>query len=236
MATPEVPIPSAQAPERPAMASGLERPASEPAANAGPAGRAGEVSGSDAATLCRRTWWVFLLGGIASLAFGVLAIARPEVALLVLALFFAAAVLVDGVANVVGGLLHRQKDGWWIVLAIGLLGVLVGAYALLNPPVGVAAFVLLVAFQAVALGVFLLLLGWRVRQRTQREWLLYLTGALSIAFGVLIAADPVAGSRSIVYFVAGWAIATGVFRIAFALRARRAGGDEGTGGEARAAA
>jgi uncharacterized membrane protein HdeD (DUF308 family) len=228
MATPEAPTPPRQAPARPALATGLERPAGAPAANAGPAGRASQVSGSDAATLCRRTWWVFLLGGIASLAFGALAFANPGLALLVLALFFAAAVMVDGVANVVGALLHRQKDGWWIVLAIGLLGVLVGGYALLNPPVGVAAFVILVAFQAVALGVFLLLLGWRVRQRTEREWLLYLTGALSLAFGILIVANPAAGSVSIVYFIAGWAIATGVFRIAFALRARRATDSDGS--------
>jgi uncharacterized membrane protein HdeD (DUF308 family) len=58
--------------------------------------------GADASALCRRTWWVFLIGGIASVVFGVLAFARPGLALFVLAIFFAAAILVDGAFNLVG--------------------------------------------------------------------------------------------------------------------------------------
>jgi uncharacterized membrane protein HdeD (DUF308 family) len=56
----------------------------------------------DAQVLCRRTWWVFLIGGIASVVFGVFAYLQPGIALLVLSMFFATSVLVDGVMNVVG--------------------------------------------------------------------------------------------------------------------------------------
>ena len=108
--------------------------------------------GADASALCRRTWWVFLIGGIASVVFGVLAFARPGLALFVLAIFFAAAILVDGAFNLVGAVQNRDKDGWWLMLLIGLLGVLVGAYALLNPPLSIVAFLLIVAFQAFVLG------------------------------------------------------------------------------------
>ena len=115
--------------------------------------------GDDARALCRRTWWSFLVGGIAMLGFGVLAFARPGIALLVLSMFFAASILVHGAFNFVGALRNRDKDGWWIMLLIGLLGLGVGAVALLNPPVSMLAFVLLVAIEAIALGVFLLMLG-----------------------------------------------------------------------------
>ncbi len=175
---------------------------------------------SDAKVLCKRTWWVFLIGGIASVLFGIVAFARPGIALLLLATFFAAWILVDGGSNVIGALRHREKEGWWIMLLIGILGIAVGAWALLNPPVSIIAFIYLAAFQAIALGVFLVMLGVKVRKATTREWILYLTGALSILFGILIVVQPAAGGLSIVWIVASWAIVIGVLRIIFAFRVR----------------
>ena len=175
---------------------------------------------ADVQALCRRAWWVFLVSGIASVVFGVLAFVNPLVALFVLAMFFAAYLLVDGVSNIVGSFQNRGKDGWWILLLIGILGTLVGGYALLNPPVSMLAFVYLVAFEALLLGAFLLMLGYKVRKATTREWILYLTGALSLVFGVLVLVNPAAGSVKIVYLIASWAIVVGVFKIAFAFKAR----------------
>ena len=181
--------------------------------------------GVDASALCRRTWWVFLIGGLASIAFGLLAFVNPGVALFVLAVFFAAAILVDGAFNIIGALQNREKDGWWLMLLIGLLGVVVGAYALLNPPVAMGVFVLIVAFQAILLGVLLLMLGYRIRKATTREWILYLTGGLSILFGLLVAARPVLGGITIVWVIATWAIVIGVLKVWFALRVRNLASD-----------
>lgn len=177
--------------------------------------------GGDARTLCKRTWWVFLVGGLASVLFGVLAFAQPVTAWLVVAMFFAAAVLIDGVFSIAGAIQHRQDQGWWILLLIGALGVLVGGYALLNPLVSMVAFVYLAAFQAIAFGVFVAVLGYKVRAATEREWILYLTGALSVVLGLLIALDPVAGAVSVLWLIAAWALVTGALRIVFALRIRR---------------
>jgi uncharacterized membrane protein HdeD (DUF308 family) len=176
--------------------------------------------GADAQALCKRTWWVFLVGGIASVVFGVLAFVNPGIALLVLAMFFAAAVLVDGVFSIVGSIQNREKDGWWIMLLIGILGLVVGGFALLNPPLSIMAFIYLVAFQAILLGVFIAMLGYKVRQATSREWILYLTGALSILFGVLVLMNPAAGSLSIIYLIASWAIVIGAFKIFFGFKVK----------------
>jgi len=178
--------------------------------------------GADAQELCKRTWWVFLLGGIASVAFGVMALVNPGVALFVLATFFAAAVLVDGAANAIGAIRHREKDGWWLMLLLGALGLAVGAFALMNPPVSILAFIYLVAFEAIALGVFTAMLGYKVRKATSREWILYLAGGLSILFGAAVLARPVAGSVTIVYLIAAWAIVVGAFKVAFAFRVKGA--------------
>jgi uncharacterized membrane protein HdeD (DUF308 family) len=176
--------------------------------------------GGDAQALCKRTWWVFLLGGIAAIIFGVLALMEPMTAWLIVSLFFAASVLVDGGFNVIGAIQHREKDGWWIMLLIGVLGVVVGGYAMLNPPVSMMAFLYLVALQAILLGVFLIMLGYKVRAITQREWILYLAGGLSVLFGILVIANPLAGSLSVITLIAAWALVTGVLKVIFAMKIR----------------
>lgn len=176
--------------------------------------------GSNAHALVRRTWWVFLIGGIASVIFGILAFLNPGLALWVLATLFAASILVDGAFNIIGAIQHRQKDGWWVMLLMGAFGVFVGGFALANPPVKLLAFVYLVAFEAIMLGVFLVMLGYKVRQATTREWVLYLTGGLSILIGLLVIANPLAGSLSIVYMIAGWALVVGVLKVFFALKVK----------------
>lgn len=183
--------------------------------------------GGDARALCLRAWWVFLVSGLASVAFAVLAFAQPLTAWMVVALFFAAAILVDGVVNVIGAVQHREKDGWWLMLMIGVLGALVGGYALTHPRLGMVAFIYLVAFQAIFLGLLVVALGYKVRAATQREWILYLTGALSVLFGLLILSNPTAGGISVILLIAGWALVTGLLRILFALRMRAGAHEKG---------
>jgi len=176
--------------------------------------------GADARALCRRTWWVFLIGGLAAVIFGVLAITRPVAAWLVLASFFAAAILVDGVFNLVGAVQNLGKDGWWIMLLIGALGAIVGGYALLHPPVSMMVFMYLVALQAITLGVFLLMLGYRLRAAMAREWILYLTGTASVLLGLLVIAAPVMGGLSAIAVIGSWALVTGALKVLFALKVR----------------
>ena len=182
-------------------------------------GMLGHLS-TDAQALVKRAWWAFVVGGVAMVLFGLLAFANPGVALFVLATFFAASILVDGVSNILGSLQNREKDGWWILLLMGLLGATVGAYALFNPPLSIMAFILLVAFEAMALGLFLVMLGYKVRKATSREWMLYLAGALSILFGILVIANPMTGSRTIVYMIASWSLVIGVLKVAFGFKVR----------------
>jgi uncharacterized membrane protein HdeD (DUF308 family) len=177
--------------------------------------------GGDARALVKRAWWAFVVGGIAMAVFGLMAFANPGVALFVLATFFAASLMVDGVSNIVGSLQNRGKDGWWILLLMGLLGAAVGGYALLNPPLSIMAFILVVAFEAVVLGVFLIMLGFKVRKASSREWVLYLAGVLSILFGLLVIANPVTGSRTVVYMIASWSLIIGILKVAFGLKVRR---------------
>jgi uncharacterized membrane protein HdeD (DUF308 family) len=176
-----------------------------------------------ACQFCKRTWWTFLIGGIASVAFGVLAFMNPGVALFVLGIFLAAYLLVDGAVNIWGAISNRDKDGWWVALLLGVAGVVVGGYALFVPIVSMLAIVYMVAFIAMLIGVSSLYLGWRIRKEVSSEWVLYVTGILSVLFSLMILFRPGIGSVSVVYLIATWAVIIGVLRIFFGFRIRKLG-------------
>jgi len=170
--------------------------------------------------LCQRTWWVFFIGGLASVVFGIVAIVNPTIVLFVIASFFAASMLVDGAVNVLAGIRHRNKDGWWTMVLLGIAGVVVGGYALMNPEVTMAAFVFAAAFMAAVLGVSLITIGRRIGKQSEREWVLYLAGGLSLLFGALVFVDAREYGPSLVILIALWALTVGSLRIWLAFRIR----------------
>jgi uncharacterized membrane protein HdeD (DUF308 family) len=79
---------------------------------------------------------------------------------------------------------------------------------------------LVVAFTAIFIGVLLLTLGFKIRKESEREWVLYLTGTVSVLFGALIIARPLEGSVSVVYLIAWWAVLLGALKIWFAFKVK----------------
>lgn len=173
--------------------------------------------------LCHKTWWVYLLGGIASVAFGIVALMKPAGAFLVIAMFFAAYLIVDGVFNFISAVTHRSKQGWWLSMLYGLLSVLLGGYMLAVPPVSMVAIVYAVAFISLFFGVTQIFLGVKVRKEIKGEWVLYLTGMMSVLFGLLILFRVDIGGLTIIYMIAFWALTVGILRIMFSFRARAFG-------------
>ena len=171
--------------------------------------------------LCKRTWWVFLIGGLASVGFGILAFANPAAALFVIAMFFAAFILVDGAANIFGALQNRDQDGWVAVLLLGAVGVLVGGYALAAPPVSMVALIYVIALFAMVNGALSLYLGWKIREEISNEWILFASGALSVLFAIFVLFRPGVGGVAIIYMIATWAIVIGLMRIWFAFFIRK---------------
>lgn len=177
----------------------------------------------DARTFCAKNWWVYLLGGIAAIVFAILAFTKPGAAALVLGLFFAAFVLVDGVFSVIGALSNRDHDGWWLGLLYGILAIAVGGYLLAVPLAASMALVWTVAFIVILFGVTQVALGVRVRKAVKGEWMLYLTGVLSIIAGIMMASNIIIGGLTVVYLIAAWALLIGILRVLFALKARKFG-------------
>ncbi|MBN8713534.1 MAG: DUF308 domain-containing protein [Xanthomonadales bacterium] len=174
----------------------------------------------DALDFAKTNWWLFLLGGVLYILFGILALARPVSALLALAVVFAIFLLVDGFFNVVRALGAKGTEGRWWVFFAGLVSILIGLYALLGPVNTVLLFVYVIAFQAFLFGVIIFMFGVSVRKAVTGEWLLYLTGVLSILFGLLLLWAPGVGGLSVSITVGAWALVIGILRVVFAFRVR----------------
>jgi uncharacterized membrane protein HdeD (DUF308 family) len=78
----------------------------------------------------------------------------------------------------------------------------------------------LIAIWAVLRGIFEIVAAIRLRKEIKGEWLLALAGALSIAFGLFMIANPGAGAVAVVWWIAAYAVALGVMLVVLGFRAR----------------
>ena len=78
-----------------------------------------------------------------------------------------------------------------------------------------------IAAWAIALGIFEIAFAFDLPLSGGRSVLLALTGVLSVAFGVIMFAEPGAGAVALLALVAAFALVTGAMQIAFALELRR---------------
>lgn len=167
-------------------------------------------------------WWLFLLRGIAGIAFGVLAILWPGLALLTLALFWGAYALADGILALAAAI-ARPGGGaprWWLIL-VGIAGIAAGVFTFLWPGITIQVFLVLIAFWALATGAMEVAGAVALRKEIEGELFLILAGLLSIAFGIAILVWPVAGAISIIWLIAWFAILGGAFYLALAVRLRK---------------
>ncbi|MGL6161566.1 HdeD family acid-resistance protein [Microbulbifer sp.] len=109
-------------------------------------------------------WWL-IVGGLVSVAAGVLIFLYPQVTALVLILFIGAWALVRGVFEIVGAVrLRKEIDNEWLLIFIGFLSVIFGVAVLVAPGAGALALVWLIGAYALAFGLLLIWLALRLRK------------------------------------------------------------------------
>jgi uncharacterized membrane protein HdeD (DUF308 family) len=172
--------------------------------------------------LVARDWWVFAVRGIAAIVFGVLAFIWPERTLTVLIYLFGAYVLVDGVALLIAlarGDAEARRNAWAVAI-MGILGIVVGVVTFVWPGLTALSLLYLVAFWAIATGVFQVIAAIALRRELEGEFWMALGGVASIVFGALLVAFPGDGLITLVWLVGIWSVVFGVSNLALANRLR----------------
>ena len=174
----------------------------------------------------RRYWWVPVVRGIAGIIFGVIAFAKPGVALAALIVLFGAWALVDGTFSVLGAVAGRKTDrDWEISLIGGILGIIVGILTFLAPGITALGLLIYIAAWAFMRGAIDIALAIKLRREIRGEWLLFLAGLASIIFAVLLLWDPGPGALVLLWLIAAYAIAFGALGVILGLRIRMMGRD-----------
>ncbi len=169
-----------------------------------------------------RNWWLVALRGLASLVFGLLTLFNPAISLAVLILFFGAYALVYGAFTVFAAIGARQGEPSWVaLLAGGLLSIAIGIVTFLMPSVTGIVLLYFIAAWAIAIGAFEIAAGIRLRKLITGEWLLVLSGVLSIAFGGALVLFPGAGAIALTLWIGAYAAVLGVMLIILGFRLRR---------------
>jgi uncharacterized membrane protein HdeD (DUF308 family) len=164
-------------------------------------------------------WWAFVLRGLAALALGVFAFVWPGTTLAALILVFAFYAVFDGVLAVMAGLGTSGTQRLWFLIG-GVAGIAVGVLTFFYPNATAVALVLLIGAWAIVTGVAEIVAAYTLRRVITREWLLALSGVLSVAFGVLLVASPGSGALALLWLIGFYAILAGITYLAAGLRLR----------------
>ena len=168
-----------------------------------------------------RNWWAVLLRGIAGVLFGIITFVAPGISLAALVLVYGAYALVDGVFAVVSAVRrHGSTDRWWVMLIEGIVGIAAGLLTFFWPGITALALLYLIAAWSLVTGVMEVIAAVRLRKIIVGEWLLALSGILSIGFGILLALFPAPGALAVVLWIGAYAIVFGCLLIALGLRLR----------------
>jgi uncharacterized membrane protein HdeD (DUF308 family) len=168
-----------------------------------------------------RNWWLLALRGVAGILFGIGAFVWPDATLAALILVFGAYVFVDGIFAVVAGIrMRRQLSLWWLVLVEGVAGIILGVLTFRSPDTTALILLTFIAAWSIVSGIFEIATAVRIRTMIANEWLLILSGVVSIVFGALLIAQPNAGEIAIVWLIGAYALLFGMLTLMLALRVR----------------
>lgn len=169
-----------------------------------------------------RNWWSLVIRGIVGIAVGIASFLWPGVTVSALVIVFGAYAFIDGVVNLTGAVRAAEAhERWGVLLLEGIIGILAAAATVLWPAVTTLALVFIIGAWAILTGVAEIGAAIRIRRHVTGEWLLAIAGVLSILFGILILAVPLAGALVIALWFGAYAFIFGVVLSSLGLRLRR---------------
>ncbi|HTK40568.1 MAG TPA: HdeD family acid-resistance protein [Gemmatimonadales bacterium] len=116
-----------------------------------------------------RPWWALLLAGLVGIGAGLLTFFMPGLTALALAYLIGVWAIIIGVLEIISAVRLRKviTNEWWLGLS-GVLAIVFGVLLTLAPGPGALAMVIWIGAYAFVYGVFLVLLGLRLRRRLRR--------------------------------------------------------------------
>jgi uncharacterized membrane protein HdeD (DUF308 family) len=110
---------------------------------------------------------------------------------------------------------------WWVLLLRGIIAIAFGILTWFQPGISLAALVLLFGAYVLADGILGVWTAFSGRKEHEDWWVLLLWGLLGIGVGIIALMAPGITALALLFYIAVWAIATGVLEIVAAVRLRK---------------
>jgi uncharacterized membrane protein HdeD (DUF308 family) len=169
-----------------------------------------------------RYWWIFSISGTSLIVFGLLVFAFPVAAYGALTVYFIAAFVINGLAEIGFGILNRRRiHGWgWHVagglfdLTVGLLLLCIPVLAAVSLPLFAGFWLLFRSIAIIGRSFDLVTLVW-----PERGWM-QLLGLGGLVFSFMILYNPFLGAFTLITWTAMALLAIGLFYIFLGLHLR----------------
>jgi uncharacterized membrane protein HdeD (DUF308 family) len=170
-----------------------------------------------AGTQVKKWRWVVGLQGLASVIFGVMILAWPEISVYALTIVFGIYALATGITAFAGAFSSHTKDERASLILSGLLGIVTGIIVLAWPSISALALLYVIGAYAVLLGMFAIIASMRLPLDGHDTALTMLSGLVAIVFGIVIFAKPGAGALAVLALIAAFALVIGVTELVVAI-------------------
>src|SRR5262245_42485282 len=147
-----------------------------------------QVEGTGTVSSDPAKWWVVALLGAISIVAGVLALAYPDITLLVLGLIVGINLVVIGAVWIGLATTEVHTEGGRVLrFIVGFIAILAGLVCLVRPGAGVLALLIALSFWFIITGVADLA---RALEPGEHRLIAALLGVIGIAAGIIIVANP----------------------------------------------
>ncbi len=174
----------------------------------------------------QRSWWLWLVWGIAAIIIGVLLLTQPVITGVNLVIFVGIWWIVSGIIDVITAIVRRQGPWGWFIFT-GVISVLAGIVFVTRPVIAGAVTLQIIyfflAFAFIFTGIVRIFAGWRNANGIGYRWTWgsLIVGVLLVLFGGLMLFNSSDGAFLSILWMAGFlGISAGIMSIIFAFQVR----------------
>lgn len=162
--------------------------------------------------------------GIVLVLLGILALLMPQITFATLVFLFGAYMLVDGIFYIIKAIRNRKTtSGWGWYLFMGIISVIAGIVAFIDPFAAGTALVFLFGFWIMLAGITTISTAINLRKTIRGEGWYIAAGVITVIFSLLIVFNPLAGALTLALLFGFNALANGISLIVLGIRLKHHG-------------
>jgi len=166
-----------------------------------------------------KAWGWVLAYGVLLLLIALIVISNPLVAGVATGLLIGVVLVIYGIAGIASGWTSLSQRARWLEVLLGLLAIVAGVFAVMNPVAGALSLVWAIGAWLTVSGGFQI--AFALKSRHDRGWRLFL-GALDVVLGlILLFSNPATGLAFLAVIIMISLVVRGVFLIMLAMSLRK---------------